>query len=100
MCLGAVVVLLVINREPPAKVAMVLSLDTCFMPCSRIFCGQSPLAAASRPFVCRINAEDAIVPKVASADASGRSLINLVLVSKISFWLLLVFFFPVHHIYR
>ncbi|KAK1456269.1 hypothetical protein CTAM01_17220 [Colletotrichum tamarilloi] len=98
MCLGAVVVLRVKPRDPPAEVAMVLSLDTsCFVACSRIFRGQSPLAATSRPFGCRINAEDDIVPKVTSADASGRGSINLVLVSKISFSLLLVFLHNVNY---
>ncbi|KAF6803749.1 hypothetical protein CMUS01_15011 [Colletotrichum musicola] len=74
-------------------VAMVLSVDvSCFVACSRIFRGQSPLAATSRPFGRRINAEDGIVSKMASADASGRGSINLVLFSKISFSLLLLFF--------
>ncbi|KAK1471641.1 hypothetical protein CABS01_16350 [Colletotrichum abscissum] len=86
MCLGVVVVLLVITCRPPAEVAMVLSLGTSFfVACSRMFRGQSPLAATSRRFGCRINAEDGIVPKVASADASGCGSINLVLFSKISF---------------
>ncbi|KAK0368369.1 hypothetical protein CLIM01_14276 [Colletotrichum limetticola] len=43
MCLGAVVVLLVKTRDPPADVAMVLSLDTlCFVACSRIFSWSEP----------------------------------------------------------
>ncbi|UQC75207.1 uncharacterized protein CLUP02_01860 [Colletotrichum lupini] len=92
MCLGAVVVLLVMTRDRPAEVAMILSNDTsCFVACSLVFRGQSPLAATSRPFGCRFNAEDDIVPKVTSADASGRGSINLVLVSRVSFSLLLVF---------
>ncbi|KAF6784879.1 hypothetical protein CMUS01_16590 [Colletotrichum musicola] len=73
-------------------VAMVLSVDvSCFVACSRIFRGQSPLAATSRPFGRRINAEDGIVSKMTSADASGRGSINLVLFSKILFSLLLMF---------
>ncbi|OHE94861.1 hypothetical protein CORC01_09780 [Colletotrichum orchidophilum] len=85
MCLGAVVVLLVITRDRPAEVAMVLSIDTsCFVACSQIFRGQSPPAATSRPSGYRINAEDGIVPQITSADAGGRGSINLVLFSKIS----------------
>ncbi|KAK2005395.1 hypothetical protein LZ32DRAFT_189739 [Colletotrichum eremochloae] len=91
-CLGAVVVLHVAACGSPAVVATVLSIDTsCFVACSRIFRGQSPPAATSRPFGCRINAEDDIVPKVTSASASGRGSINLLLFSKISFSLLLLF---------
>ncbi|KAK1973248.1 hypothetical protein LZ30DRAFT_42268 [Colletotrichum cereale] len=94
MCLGAVVVLRAMACNPPAVVAMVLSNDTsCFVACSPIFRGQSPPVATSRPSGCRINAEDDIVPKVTSASASGRGSINLVLFSKISFSLLLMFFF-------
>ncbi|OHE94822.1 hypothetical protein CORC01_09929 [Colletotrichum orchidophilum] len=84
--------LCVITGNPPAEVAIVLSIDmSCFVACSRIFCSQSPLAATSRPFRCRINAEDSIVPIVTSASASGRDSINLVLFSKLSFSLLLIF---------
>ncbi|KAL0931291.1 uncharacterized protein CTRU02_214026 [Colletotrichum truncatum] len=73
---------------------MVLSIDVSyFVACSRIFRGQSPPAATSRLFGSRINAEDDIMPKVTSESASGRGLINLMLFSKISFSLLLMFFF-------
>ncbi|KAL0932740.1 uncharacterized protein CTRU02_211703 [Colletotrichum truncatum] len=72
---------------------MVLSIDVSyFVACSRIFRGQSPPAATSRLFGSRINAEDDIMPKVTSESASGRGLINLMLFSKISFSLLLMFF--------
>ncbi|KAK2005707.1 hypothetical protein LZ32DRAFT_134707 [Colletotrichum eremochloae] len=92
-CLGAVVVLHVAACGSLTVVAIVLSIDTsCFVACSPIFRGQSPPAAASRSFGCRINAEDDIVPKVTSASASGRGSIDLVLFSKISFSLLLMFF--------
>ncbi|KAL0935114.1 uncharacterized protein CTRU02_209705 [Colletotrichum truncatum] len=71
---------------------MVLSIDVSyFVACSRIFRGQSPPAATSRLFGSRINAEDDIMPKVTSESASGRGLINLMLFSKISFSLLLMF---------
>ncbi|WQF76274.1 hypothetical protein CDEST_01288 [Colletotrichum destructivum] len=80
-----------IARDSTAVMAMVLSVDmSCFVACSRIFGGQSPPAATSRPFGCRINAEDDIVPKVTSESASGRGSINLMLFSKISFSLLLI----------
>ncbi|KAL0942111.1 uncharacterized protein CTRU02_204874 [Colletotrichum truncatum] len=72
---------------------MVLSIDVSyFVACSRIFRGQSPPAATSRLFGSRINAEDDIMPKVTSESASRRGLINLMLFSKISFSLLLMFF--------
>ncbi|KAK1514248.1 hypothetical protein CABS01_16756 [Colletotrichum abscissum] len=54
MCLGAVVVLRVKTRDPPAEVAMVLSLDTsCFVACSRIFV----VRARSRPRAGSLDAE-------------------------------------------
>lgn len=81
-----------IARDSTAVVSMVLSIDVSyFVACSRIFRGQSPPAATSRLFGSRINAEDDIMPKVTSESASGRGLINLMLFSKISFSLLLMF---------